>query len=136
MEITLVEAICWYLGGAITHIIFSKILQRGQAVLFLNGLLIQSLKLLRQMSSDIALARQTKYELMAQACVDDDFMKTMKEIDKRVYLNWKMATISTFIATFPRKYRGLLRFHDWDGAMKVLDDIYRREDKYRTKDGK
>jgi len=136
MEITLVEAICWYLAGAVTHILFSKLLQRGQAALFLNGLLIQSLKLLRQMSSDIALARQTKYELMAQADVDEDFMVTMKEIDKRVYLNWKMATIATFIATFPKKYRGLLRFHDWDGAMKVLDDIYRREERYRTKDGK
>jgi hypothetical protein len=136
MEITFVEAICWYLAGAITHIIFSNLLQRGQAVLFLNGLLIQSLKIMRQMASDIALARQAKYDIYARADMPEDFMETMREIDQRVYINWKMATIATFIASFPKNYRGLLKFHDWDGAMKVLDDIYRREEKYHAKDGK
>ena len=136
MEITVTEAACWYFAGAITHLLFFKILQRGQATLFLNGLLIQSLKIMRQMASDIALARQAKYDIYARADMPEDFMETMREIDQRVYINWKMATIATFIASFPKNYRGLLRFHDWDGAMKVLDDIYRRETKYRTKDGK
>lgn len=135
MEFSFAEACCWYFAGAVTHVLFAKLLQRGQAVLFLNGLLIQCLKILSQMSLDIALARQTKYKLMAQADMPEDFLTTIKDVDERVYVNWKMATIATFIATFPQKYRGLLRFHDWDGAMKVLDDIYRREARYRTKNG-
>ena len=66
--------------------------------------------------------------------MSENDIKNIIKIDEKAFHNWKATTITLFKLTFPKKYAGMLSFYDWDGAMKILDDIYKKEKKYRSQD--
>jgi hypothetical protein len=125
----------WFFGGILSFIIISRLLRYGKMFLFANSMLSQCLKLLGNISADVAFAKTLKYKALEDSGMEEEQIDAIRSIDERAFLNWKLSTIATFIATFPKQYRGMLRFYDWDGAMKVLDDIYKREGNLSQRDG-
>lgn len=126
----------WFFGGVLSFIIISRILRYGRMLLFANNVLVQCLKLLANISSDVALAKVIKYKALEDSGIPEEQIEAIKSVDEQTLKNWKISTIAAFITTFPKQYRGMLRFYDWDGAMKVLDDIYKKEGNMKLKNGK
>mgnify|MGYP003117450943 CR=1 FL=1 len=126
----------WFFGGVLSFIVISRILRYGRMLLFANNVLVQCLKLLANISSDVALAKVIKYKALEDSGIPEEQIEAIKTVDEQALKNWKISTIAAFITTFPKQYRGMLRFYDWDGAMKVLDDIYKKEENMNLKNGK
>jgi hypothetical protein len=125
----------WFFGGILIFILLSRMLRHYQMVGFINVVLTQCLKLIGTISDDVAHAKTIKYQALEEAKIPEELIQKIKSTDEKSFHNWKVSTITLFLLTFPKKYAGMLRFYDWDGAMKVLDDIYVEEKKYRTKNG-
>lgn len=87
------------------------------------------LKMLGALSVEIATARAAKYQALEEGDYTEQEIEAVKVIDKVTDASWKMALINALINSFPKRYRHLVTFYDWDGAMKVLQDIYSRERK-------
>ena len=123
----------WYFAGVVTYRIGVVLIRYRQMQFFVQTLTVQMVKLLGSVSEDVAFAKTIKYKMLDEAKVLESEIEKIKEIDRRTLHNWKKSTISKMIALYPRKYLPELSFYDWDGAMKVLTDIYKNESKYDEK---
>jgi hypothetical protein len=136
MDPELISALSFFLGGAFTHAILSKFITHTGFMIFAKDMLHMFLKMLGALSSDIKHAREAKYQALEEAGYSVENIKAVRTIDKLTDSSWKISLINALISSFPKKYRHLVTFYDWDGAMKVLNDIYIRERKQYTNEKK
>lgn len=129
MEDQLFYALVYFFGGAFTYSVLSKLLLQANYVMFARDMLHMFLKMLGALALEIATARVAKYEILEEAGYSEEQINAIKSIDKISDASWKMALINALIHSFPKRYRQLVTFYDWDGAMKALQNIYSKEKK-------
>jgi len=127
------EVIFWFFAGALSSQIFSKILAISHAVVILKDATNQILKLMGTTAEDVAFIKAMKFQALHEADIDQEQIDRVKKIDEHAFNNWKASMITKLIVNYPRQYRHMLKFYDWAGAMKVLDNIYKQEAKYAKK---
>ena len=134
MDDQLLYALSYFFGGAFTYAILSRLLLQANFIMFARDMLHMFLKMLGALSLEIATARAAKYEVLEEAGYSEKEIEAVKSIDKLSDASWKMALINALINSFPKKYRQLVTFYDWDGAMKALQNIYSKERKRYEKE--
>ena len=132
MDPDLLNALSFFIAGALTHAVLSKFITHTGLMIFARDMLHMFLKLLGALSNDLRHARQAKYQALEDAGYSEEEIEAIQTIDKLTDSSWKMSLINALINSIPKKYRHLVTFYDWDGAMKVLNDIYIRERKQYT----
>tara|TARA_Y100000296_G_C5177562_1_gene261022 strand:+ start:3308 stop:3625 length:318 start_codon:yes stop_codon:yes gene_type:complete len=85
-----------------------------------------ALKLLGGAAENMAYMRQLKYQTV-ENYGDKEHLKVIKNTDDHDFNTWKLKAIQDFKECFPSPYDAHIPFNDWDGAMRVLDDIYKAE---------
>ena len=134
MDPELIRALSFFIAGALTHAVLSRFFTQVWFMVFAKDMLHMFLKMLGALSTEIATAREAKYQALEQGDYTEQEIDAVKVIDKVTDASWKMALINALINSFPKRYRHLVTFYDWDGAMKVLQDIYSRESKRYEKE--
>ena len=134
MDDQLLYALSYFFGGAFTYAILSRLLLQASFIMFARDMLHMFLKMLGALSLEIATARAAKYEVLEEAGYSEKQIEAVKSIDKLSDASWKMALINALINSFPKKYRQLVTFYDWDGGMKALQNIYSKERKRYEKE--
>ena len=134
MDDQLLYALSYFFGGAFTYAILSRLLLQANFIMFARDMLHMFLKMLGALSLEIATARVAKYEMLEEAGYSKKEIEAVKSIDKLSDASWKIALINALINSFPKKYRQLVTFYDWDGAMKALQNIYSKERKRYEKE--
>ena len=129
MDPDLIRALSFFVAGALTHSVLSKLITHTWFMIFAKDMLHMFLKMLGALSVEIATAREAKYKALEEGDYTEQEIDAVRVIDKVTDASWKMALINALINSFPKKYRHLVTFYDWDGAMKVLKDIYSKERK-------
>ena len=129
MDPELIRALSFFIAGALTHAVLSRFFTQVWFMVFAKDMLHMFLKMLGALSTEIATAREAKYQALEEGDYTEQEIDAVKVIDKVTDASWKMALINALINSFPKRYRHLVTFYDWDGAMKVLQDIYSRERK-------
>ena len=129
MDPDLIRALSFFVAGALTHSVLSKLITHTWFMIFAKDMLHMFLKMLGALSVEIATAREAKYQALEKGDYTEQEIDAVRVIDKVTDASWKMALINALINSFPKKYRHLVTFYDWDGAMKVLKDIYSKERK-------
>jgi len=127
------EVVFWFFAGAISSQLFSKLLAISHVALILKDATNQILKLMGSTAEDVAFIKTMKFKALYDAGLDEEQIEKMKKLDEHAFSNWKASLITKLIVNYPRNFRHTLRFYDWDGAMKVLDDIYKHEARYEKK---
>ena len=134
MDDQFLYALLYFFGGAFTYAVLSILLLQANFIMFARDMLHMFLKMLGALSLEIATARAAKYETLEQAGYSEKEIEAVKSIDRLSDASWKMALINALINSFPKKYRQLVTFYDWDGAMKALQNIYSKERKRYEKE--
>lgn len=134
MDDQFLYALLYFFGGAFTYAVLSRLLLQANFIMFARDMLHMFLKMLGALSLEIATARAAKYEMLEQAGYSEKEIEAVKSIDRLSDASWKMALINALINSFPKKYRQLVTFYDWDGAMKALQNIYSKERKRYEKE--
>ena len=129
MDPELIRALSFFVAGALAHAVLSRFFTQVWFMVFAKDMLHMFLKMLGALSVEIATARVAKYQALEEGEYSEAEINAVKAIDKVVDASWKMALINALVSSFPKRYRHLVTFYDWDGAMKVLQDIYSRESK-------
>tara|TARA_Y100000593_G_scaffold55305_1_gene103536 strand:- start:2327 stop:2686 length:360 start_codon:yes stop_codon:yes gene_type:complete len=112
----------WFLGGAALYQLFSALLRYSQLALFAQELIVSCLSLLAKLHEDAAFIQQLKHKMLHDSDISEDKMKLIKEADERSLRNWRISVISHFLMTFPRSFRGLVKFSNWRQAMAYLQN--------------
>jgi len=129
MDPELIRALSFFVAGALAHAVLSRFFTQVWFLVFAKDMLHMFLKMLGALSMEIATARDAKYQALEEGDYTEQEIEAVKVIDKVTDASWKMALINALINSFPKRYRHLVTFYDWDGAMKVLQDIYSKERK-------
>ena len=129
MDPELIRALSFFVAGALAHAVLSRFFTQVWFMVFAKDMLHMFLKMLGALSVEIATARAAKYQALEEGDYTEQEIQAVKVIDKVTDASWKMALVNALINSFPKRYRYLVTFYDWDGAMKVLQDIYSKERK-------
>ena len=129
MDPELIRALSFFVAGALAHAVLSRFFTQVWFMVFAKDMLHMFLKMLGALSMEIATARAAKYQALEEGDYTEQEIEAVKVIDKVTDASWKMALVNALINSFPKRYRHLVTFYDWDGAMKVLQDIYSKERK-------
>ena len=129
MDPELIRALSFFVAGALAHAVLSRFFTQVWFMVFAKDMLYMFLKMLGALSVEIATARTAKYQALEEGDYTEQEIEAVKVIDKVTDASWKMALINALINSFPKRYRHSVTFYDWDGAMKVLQDIYSKERK-------
>ena len=129
MDPELIRALSFFVAGALAHAVLSRFFTQVWFMIFAKDMLHMFLKMLGALSVEIATARTAKYQALEKGDYTEQEIDAVRVIDKVPDASWKMALINALINSFPKRYRHLVTFYDWDGAMKVLQDIYSKERK-------
>ena len=127
MEVLVAGA--WFLCGALVYKFMSYALDLGTRALFAKEILFEALRLAIFMVEDVAAARLLKYTQMTDAGFSEEHIGLVKAADEMAIDNWKQTFINKVLTTFPKQYRGLISFDDWQGAMSTLDEEIKRSGK-------
>ena len=127
------EVVFWFFAGAISSQLFSKLLAISHIAVLLKDATNQILKLIGSTAEDVAFIKAMKFQALYDAGVEEEQIEKIKKVDEQTFNNWKASMITKLIVGYPRHHRHMLGFYDWDGAMKVLNNVYKQEAKYERR---
>jgi hypothetical protein len=113
--------------GVLAYRIISTVINYGHLAEHVTLVNEQTLRVLGAVTEDISFARGLKYKTLHESGMPEDEVEKIKIVDDRSYQVWKDVTIGRIIYTFPKHYRHLIKYIDWQGAMKELEHIYKRD---------
>ena len=115
----------WFFLGIFTYRIVTGIFVYSHMMGFMQNINVQTLKLLGAITADLSYCRAVKYDSMEQGGIPQEQIEKYMEVDKKSFEIWKTMTIGHMIAFWPKPYRHVLKYTDWDGAMDQLTKIYK-----------
>ena len=96
------------------HIV-SKVEEAAFRVVELN-----CLRLLAMTCQDYHYLSEKKIMMMHDLGVDENEIKTTRNVDEQNIIRWQKAAISKFLLALPPQYRKLVSYRNWRGAMVFL----------------
>ena len=123
----------WFLLGVFAYRTLTTVLSYGHLVNMMTEVNKQCLTLLGLVSADLSLAREIKYSHLYKSGVSEEELKDIKTLDTRAFETWKLLSVSNLVTHFPKSYKFILKYEDWEGAMRELDRIYKRDIKIKRK---
>ena len=115
----------FFVGILVLHMLY-YLWDLGQVGLFLKEAERSSLILLAMSAESIAYIQAIKYETMKSLNLDENTIKMTKNIDDYNFEAWKSSSIKRLLTAYPSRYAHLPKYFDWSGAMKVLNDVYKK----------
>mgnify|MGYP003110489733 CR=1 FL=1 len=125
------KELIWFVIGVFTYRALTAVLVYGHLANFVEKINHQCLTVLGIAAADLSLAREMKYKHLHKSSVSESDLAELQELDERVFANWKASVIGNFLMHFPKNYRFVIKYEDWDGAMKELDRVYKKDIKRR-----
>ena len=115
----------FFIGFLVLHAIY-YLWDLGQVALFLKEAETGALLMLAMSTESIAFLQSVKYETMKTFDVDENTLKTTKNIDDYNFESWKTSAIRRLLTAYPTRFRHLPKYVDWTTAMRILDEIYEK----------
>jgi len=113
----------WFLGGALTYKILSKLLGIGQITIVFQSLQYSVLKLLATVAEDVSYIKALKHKTMMESNLDQSIINNNKIEDIRFFDEWKDNCISNIHSSVPSYIK--LSFENWKEGMDLLTEYYR-----------
>ena len=117
----------YFAVGILAYRIISTVINYGHLTDHVKLVNEQSLRVLGTVTEDISFARGLKYKTLKESGMPEEEVEKIKIVDDKSFQVWKDVTVGRIIYTCPKHYRHLVKYIDWQGAMKELEHIYRRD---------
>ena len=117
----------WFLGGAISFQLFSKLLRLGHSSLLLQDLQVNVMKFLVSVVEEISFIHSLKYKIMRKAEVSEREIKAMKLLDQYEYDLWKSEIVKKINKSVSPILSSNLPIKSWENIINYLDGCYDQE---------
>ena len=122
---SILTAVAWAVAGAGFYKISFVIINVGRYSLFAKLIVIQCLKLLGCVVEDLAFVQELKYLQLAKSGMGEEQIEFIKKVDDQALSRWKENSIKTFKTAFPGVLTNIVKFNNWEEAMKELDRLHK-----------
>ena len=117
----------WFLGGAISFQLLSKLLRLGHSSLLLQDLQVNVMKFLVSVVEEISFIHSLKYKIMRKAEVSEREIKAMKLLDQHEYDLWKSESVKKINKSVSPMLSSNLSIKSWENIINYLDGCYDQE---------
>ena len=114
----------WFIGGATAYKLLSILLGVTQVAHVVQQLQINIINFLGTTLEDIAYIKALKYKTMREHKVDAAQIRKAKMNDEEFFEDWKKSCIDNIHKSVPTYIK--LSFNNWQEAMVLLNEVYRR----------
>ena len=118
-------AFLWALVGGITYKFAAAVFNAGQQSLFAKKVVYHCLTLVGAVAEDLAFMRELKYLNMNKSDMTDEQIEFVKRVDEQTINTWKEGTIRIFKSSFPGNLESVVKFSNWQEAMRELDKLHK-----------
>tara|TARA_R100000315_G_C5181204_1_gene105091 strand:+ start:400 stop:789 length:390 start_codon:yes stop_codon:yes gene_type:complete len=122
-----------FFGGVIAHKFASYIFDLSKRISYYNNAIFSSLRMMKYVDDTIRAALAGKYALMSEGGMSDEQVEKEKEKDEKVVEFWRNISIVNLVGSVPKKYRAVLKFKNWNQAMRILDKAVEAAAKQESK---
>tara|TARA_R100000995_G_scaffold84301_1_gene62552 strand:+ start:524 stop:901 length:378 start_codon:yes stop_codon:yes gene_type:complete len=113
----------WFLCGAVSYKLLSKLLALGQATAVFRTLEINLLVMLSSLTEDIAFIKALRYKVMEESGLPPDQIEKNRDADDEFFQVWKASCVQNMHKTVPPYIKP--SFKTWNEGMNLVSKFYR-----------
>jgi hypothetical protein len=120
-------ALFLFLAGVFSHQLGNYLFMQAKKVLFYNDVALGSLRIFKFVVESAEIMHKFKYEEMEKNKVSKEEIEKEKDNDRKMLLVWKEVAITGIKQLLPANMQNLLRFNNWEEAMRLLTNRDKKE---------
>ena len=120
-------ALFLFLAGVLSHKLGSYLFFYTKQLLFFNDCAFASLRIFKFVGDAANQVNELKYADMKKRGVSEEEIYKEKDADEKMLMVWQEIAISGIKNLFPPKLRPMLRFNNWEEAMRLLTNRDKKE---------
>ena len=110
-----------FLFGVAFHMIWNWLVNTGYAIIMMKSTINDCVIFMAKNLQNVYDIKYLKDEAMRLAGRDEKYIEWQNRVDEKEIESLKSTCIRNFVNTIPPKYNHLVKFHDWDSAMKYIE---------------
>jgi|TARA_R110000824_G_scaffold555_4_gene3592 hypothetical protein len=111
-----------FVGGIIWHKFWNALVSSGFAIIMLKKTQVECLIMMHHVDVATELALDMKYQYLAKADFSERNLTGEKKLDQHVLNGIRGTMINKLILSVPASYGNIVKYNDWDSAMKFLKE--------------
>ena len=115
-----------FMIGFVSHMVWAYVLNLGYSVVMVKELTDDILKLVAKSAQTTHHVYELKYLFLKEAGKSEEQVEYEKKIDQIQLKSVQDTIIRNVLTNYPPKYTHLLKFDDWDSAMKHLTEVIKK----------
>ena len=115
-----------FMIGFVSHMVWAYVLNLGYCVVMVKELTDDILKLVAKSAQTTYHVYELKYLFLKEAGKSEEQVEYEMKIDQMQLKSVQDTIIRNVLTNYPPKYIHLLKFDDWDSAMKHLTEVIKK----------
>tara|TARA_R110000824_G_scaffold1643_7_gene8165 strand:+ start:809 stop:1174 length:366 start_codon:yes stop_codon:yes gene_type:complete len=116
----------WFIGGAITYQLLSRILKVAQLYIFFQEVHMHALLMLDAAAQDIETAQEIKASLIKECDLEKGDAELIDLADRESIRLWKTTTVIKLQRAIPNAFKTEMQYNTWAELENYLKQIKKR----------
>jgi len=125
-DLTAIAAMAFF-AGVFASIFLSRFFEIVHTWRIVQESVVSIIWMLTKMVEDISFLQELKLKQMRDAGFRKEQIRQFQKVDDQFLTNWKDNAIISIVNRSPRHFKTMLPFHDWNSAMKFLNNTLKGE---------
>ena len=121
----MIEAL-YVISGMALWAFISWVINIGRRLFYFRQAEKVSILMLSTAIQDLEYIKMLKWKTMVEQGVDENKIKTTKNIEEETMKRLKDMAIKNLIDVYPKQFRGVVKYHDWKTAINWLQEQTKR----------
>ena len=119
-------SLLWFIAGAISYRIVSRLLQYGAMLHLYTQTRVCSMAVLKMTEDNIVTAQKKRREAEKKAGMSKEEIDNNDLIEAKALAMWRNLSVTTIINLTPAALKPAIKFKNWHQAMNFLDSSIKR----------
>ena len=116
-----------FFAGVFASIFLSRFFEIIHTSRIVQETVISIIWMLTKMVEDISFLQELKLKQMRESGFTTEQIRQFQKVDDQFLTNWKDNAIISIVKRAPRHFKSMLPFHDWNSAMRFLNNTLKGE---------
>jgi hypothetical protein len=116
-----------FFAGVFASMFLSRFLEIVHTWRIVQESVISIIWMLTKMVEDISFLQELKLKQMHESGFTTEQIRQFQKVDDQFLTNWKDNAIISIVNRSPRHFKSMLPFHDWNSAMRFLNNTLKGE---------
>ena len=125
-DLTAIAAMAFF-AGVFASMFLSRFLEIVHTWRIVQEAVVSVVWMLVKMVEDLSFLQELKSKSMHDAGFTEEQIRQFQKVDDQFLTNWKDTVIVSLVKRAPRHFKSMLPFHDWNSAMRFLNNSLKGE---------